>query len=55
LGWCVNDPYGELDLVNGRWIRIGGDAGKGLHYSCKNLNPRWQPEGAGTGWACLFS
>jgi len=55
FGWCVNDPYGELDLANGRWLRTGGDAGKGLRYSYKNLNPRWQPEGVGTGWVWLFS
>ena len=53
--YIVNDPYGELDLVNGRWLRTGGGSGKDLHYSHRNLNPRWQAEGAGTGWAWLFS
>ena len=53
--FVVNDPYGELDLVHGTWVRTGGNSGKGLRYSYKNLNPRWQPEGAGSGWAWLFS
>jgi hypothetical protein len=53
--WIVNDPYGELDLMAGRWLRIGGTSGKGLRYSYKNLNPRWLPEGAASGWAWLFS
>ena len=53
--FVVNDPYGELDLVNGTWVRTGGNSGKGLRYSYKNLNPRWQAEGPGTGWAWLFS
>jgi len=53
--FVVNDPYGELDLVNGTWVRTGGNSGKGLRYSCRNFNPRWQPEGAGSGWAWLFS
>ena len=53
--FVVNDPYGELDLVNGTWVRTGGNSGKGLRYSYKNLNPRWQAEGAGSGWAWLFS
>ena len=53
--FVVNDPYGELDLVNGTWVRTGGNSGKGLRYSYKNLNPRWQAEGAGSGWAWSFS
>jgi len=53
--FVVNDPYGELDLVNGTWVRTGGNSGKGLRYSYRNFDPRWQPEGAGSGWAWLFS
>jgi len=53
--FVVNDPYGELDLVNGTWVRTGGNSGKGLRYSYRNLTPRWQAEGAGSGWAWLFS
>jgi len=54
-GWVVNDPYGELDLINGRWLRTGGDSGRDLRYSYRNFNPRWEAEGAGTGWAWRFS
>jgi Peptidase_C39 like family len=53
--FVVNDPYGELDLVNGTWVRTGGNSGKGLRYSYQNITPRWQVEGAGSGWAWLFS
>lgn len=53
--WIVNDPYGELDLVNGGWSRQGGGAGRNQRYSYRNLNPRWLPEGAASGWAWLFS
>ena len=53
--FVVNDPYGELDLVNGTWVRTGGNSGKGLRYSYQNLNPRWEAEGPGSGWAWLFS
>jgi hypothetical protein len=53
--FVVNDPYGELDLVNGTWVRTGGNSGKGLRYSYRNFTPRWQAEGAGSGWAWLFS
>jgi hypothetical protein len=54
-GFVVNDPYGELDLINGGWLRTGGGAGQGLRYSYRNLCPRWEAEGPGTGWAWLFS
>jgi len=53
--WIVNDPYGELDLVNGTWLRQGGSSGKGQRYSYRNLNPRWLAEGPASGWAWLFS
>ena len=53
--WIVNDPYGELDLVNGGWAKQGGDAGKGQRYSFRNLNPRWLPEGPASGWGWVFS
>jgi hypothetical protein len=54
-GWNVMDPFGELDLINGVWLRIGGTSGRDLRYSYRNFNPRWEAEGAGTGWAWLFS
>ena len=39
----------------GQLLRIGGATGRGLRYSYRNLNPRWLPEGAASGWAWLFS
>ena len=53
--WIVNDPYGDLDLVAGRWLRVGGTAGRGLRYSYRNLGPRWEAEGPRTGWTWRFS
>ena len=43
----VHDPFGDLDLVSGRYINNWGAR---LRYSYKNLGPRWQVEGRGTGW-----
>jgi hypothetical protein len=54
-GWSVMDPFGELDLVRGGWLRSGQTSGRGLRYSYRNFNPRWEAEGTGTGWAWLFS
>lgn len=52
--WVVHDPYGELDLVNGGWARVGGNAGQGVIYSYKNFNPRWLHPGERDGWAWLI-
>lgn len=43
----VHDPFGDLDLVLGRYE---SSYGKYLSYSKKNLGPRWLVEGNGTGW-----
>jgi GH24 family phage-related lysozyme (muramidase) len=45
--YVVNDPFGELDLVNGGYISTNG--AKQL-YSKLNLKPRWMVEGEGSGW-----
>lgn len=47
----VQDPYGELDLINGGWARQGVGTGKAQRYSWKNLLPRWDVDGGGWGWA----
>jgi len=44
----VHDPYGEQDLVAGTWAQQGS-GGEAVHYSWKNLLPRWMPGGSG-GW-----
>jgi lysozyme len=51
--WLVQDPYGELDLVNGGWAKTGATAGKNVCYSFKNTNPRIFVEGGGSGWCWL--
>ena len=45
--YVVNDPYGEMDLLNGGYQNSNGSH---LMYSKKNLGPRWLVEGPGTGW-----
>lgn len=45
--YYVNDPYGEMDLVNGGYINSEGAK---LLYSKKNLGARWLVEGSGSGW-----
>lgn len=48
----VNDPAGDLDLVNGGYLTTRGY--KGAKYSIKNLDPRWEVQGKGTGWGIIF-
>ena len=48
----VNDPAGDLDLVNGGYIGDGVPAAK---YSCRNLLPRWEVDGPGSGWWIDFA
>lgn len=50
--YVVNDPFGEMDLINGGYISSNG---KQLLYSKKNLGPRFMVEGPGTGWAIKAS
>ena len=52
--WIVNDPYGELDLESGTWVRTGGTSGRGQRYSWRRWSARWSPEGPGNGWCWLF-
>jgi GH24 family phage-related lysozyme (muramidase) len=60
-GLVVHDPWGEPDLVGGATL---SSKGQSLHYSYKNLGPRWmvEPAGQGTyraaankGWCLLLS
>lgn len=46
----VNDPYGELDVVSGGWVKKGGASGKMLGYSWKNFAPRWTVANDHDGW-----
>jgi hypothetical protein len=52
-GLIVHDPYGDPDLIQGGWLRVGG--GRSLRYSWRHWGPRWQPEGDGHGWGLLIS
>lgn len=51
--WLVQDPYGDLDLVNGVWSNTGPTAGKNRKYSFKNMNPRLFVSGGSDGWCWL--
>lgn len=51
--WLVQDPYGELDLVNGGWAKLSSVAGRNVRYSFKNFNPRFFYGGGASGWCWL--
>jgi len=48
-----HDPYGEMDNVNGGYVKVGS-GGKEVKYSWKNWLRRWEVEGSGTGWFMTF-
>lgn len=48
-----NDPYGELDVVNGGYIRVGY-GGKEVRYSWKNFLPRWASPSIGPGFYTTY-
>ena len=47
----VNDPNGELDVLNGGYLNHTN--GNHQHYSYQNLLPRWSVEGEGSGWGII--
>jgi hypothetical protein len=52
-GLIVNDPYGEMDVINGGYINhTNGDH---IRYSYQNLLPRWCVEGEGSGWGMIIA
>jgi hypothetical protein len=48
-----NDPYGELDTINGGYVRVGS-GGHNVVYSWRHWLPRWEVEGPGSGWLMTF-
>lgn len=54
-GLIIHDPYGEMDLIHGGYPYGSSSSGVFRHYSYRNLRPRFEVEGAGTGWGRLFS
>lgn len=50
--FLVNDPFGEMNLVNGGYVQHAN--GDHLKYSHKNLLPRWTVEGSCSGWGILI-
>lgn len=52
--WIPSDPFGELDLVNGGWLKKGITAGANLRYSFENFGKRWRYYD-GTRAAWIFS
>lgn len=51
----VHDPFGELDLYAGRYIKTGPNDGNHQKYSRKNLMKRWLIASNSDGWYYDFS
>ena len=48
-----NDPYGELNTIEGGYVRVGS-GGHNVAYSWRHWLPRWELEGPGSGWLMRF-
>ncbi len=51
--WLVQDPFGELDLIRGRWKDRGADAGRNIKYDAEKFNKRLSVGGGSDGWCWL--
>jgi len=47
--WVHHDPNGEADMVNGGYVNHS--SGRQIHYSRRNWDRRWRPDGSG--WMVL--
>lgn len=50
----VADPYGEMDVINGGYVKTGPKDGNNVKYTRKNLMKRWLIASNSDGWAWLF-
>ncbi len=48
--WLVQDPFGEMDLINGLWSNRDADSGRNVHYNFEDMNRRLFASGGGSGW-----
>lgn len=48
--FIVHDPFGEMDLVNGGYVKSGPNDGAFIRYSKKNLLKRWNIANDHDGW-----
>jgi len=48
--FIVHDPFGEMDLIGGGYIKTGPTDGKFIRYSKKNLMKRWNIANDHDGW-----
>jgi hypothetical protein len=49
-----HDPFGELDLINGGYIKTGPTDGKNQRYTRKNLMKRWLISSKSDGWLWII-
>lgn len=50
----VNDPFGELDLINGGYPAAGATNGKDVRYTRTNLMKRWLIASKADGWLWII-
>jgi len=48
--FMVHDPFGEMDLINGGYVKTGPTDGKNVRYTRKRLMSRWLIASDSDGW-----
>jgi hypothetical protein len=48
--WLVQDPFGEMDLINGLWSTRHQGSGRDVKYSFEGMNARLFASGGASGW-----
>ena len=52
--FLVHDPFGELELISGGYVKAGPEDGKFQRYSKSNLMKRWLVASESDGWGMVF-
>ena len=48
--WLVQDPFGEMDLINGLWADRSSGAGRNVKYNFEQMDRRLFASGGASGW-----
>ena len=46
--YIMHDPNGKANIIDGGYL--GPSGGAYVKYTANNFEPRWMPDGPGTGW-----
>lgn len=51
--WC-HDPFGEMDVISGGYVKTSANSGRAIRYSRTNLMKRWLIQSKSDGWLWII-